>query len=265
MIDLDKINELLHFMKGAEPFSKTFAGLIETSEEWCPFQHEGGLDLPCYLLNPQVKGLLAWTAKYLTCCKYLGVRIYSVHHMSEMINTLQTPEKIGGYQDFNDLLDELAGEIDFTEPEVRDKLSRLHCHECVRLDEALVCSQSYCFYSSIVMAVSAVEYRIAELVRRSAPELYSRSFPRATLGQLIQLFQDDMYKGEEFRNAKELMPSKHKPLISLLNQYRVFSAHPSEEQVTPQIAEAILHLAFSFLTDPQTCPYDPDELFCASG
>jgi hypothetical protein len=58
------------------------------------------------------------------------------------------------------------------------------------------------------------------------------------------------------------MPIKHKPLVLLLNNYRVFAAHPTEQKITPQIAEAIIHLASSFLTDTQTCPYNPEELIC---
>ena len=113
------------------------------------------------------------------------------------------------------------------------------------------------------MIVSVVEYRIAEMMRRSSHELYLKHFQRATLGELIKVFHDDEYKEEEFQKIKELMPIKHKPLISLLNNYRVFAAHPTEQKITPQIAEAIIHLAFSFLTDIQTCPYDPEEMICA--
>jgi len=58
------------------------------------------------------------------------------------------------------------------------------------------------------------------------------------------------------------MPRKHRPLVTLLNEYRVFSAHPKEEKVTAQIAESVLHLCFAFLTDPDTCPYNKKELKC---
>jgi len=262
MEDLDKLNELLHFMKGAEPFSKTFTELTKSSKQWCPFQHDDGFNSDCYQTLPIVQALIDWTEKYLICCKYLDINKYSLDYMSDTLKELKTSENISSYDDFQLLINDLKGRIKFVEPDICDKLSRLECTECKRLDEALVCFQNYCFYSTVVMAVSAVEYRIAEMIRRSNHELYLKHFQGATLGQLIKVFQDDEYKDEEFKQIKELMPIKHKPLISLLNNYRVFAAHPTEQKITPQIAEAILNLAFSFLTDIQTCPYNPEELIC---
>lgn len=262
MNDIDKINELLHFMKGAEPFSKTFAELIETREEWCPFQHEDGVNYDCYKANPCVTALLNWTGKYIICCKYLDANKYTVDNMGKVLTRLRIPETMTSYEDFDKLILELNEHIAYIEPDVSKKLSRLICRECHRLDEALVCCQNYCFYSSIVMAVSAVECRIIEMIRRSNEELFISHFAKSTLGQLIQVFDEDQYTSEEFKEIKKLMPAKHKPLILLLNQYRVFSAHPTEEAITYQSAEAILHLSFKFLMDSDTCPYEPDELTC---
>ena len=262
MEDLDKLNELLHFMKGAEPFSKIFTELTESSEQWCPFQHDDGFNSDCYSTHPAIQAVRDWTEKYLICCKYLDINKYHLDYMTDTLEELQIPEKINDYDNFKLLIDNLKGRINVVEPDVSNKLSRLECTECERLDEALVCPQNYCFYAAIVMAVSAVEYRIAEMIRRKDNEFYSKYFQGATLGQLIKVFEDDEYKAIEFKEIKSLMPPKHKPLVSLLNNYRVFAAHPTEQKITPQIAEAIIHLAFSFLTDIQTCPYDPEEMIC---
>lgn len=263
MEDLDKLNELLHFMKGVEPFSKTFAELTKSSKQWCPFQHDDGFNSDCYKSNPVVQAMIDWIEKYLICCKYLDANKYSLDSMTDTLERLKMPERISGYDDFKLLIYNLKGQIKFVEPDICDKLSRLECTECMRLDEALVCFQNYCFYSTIVMAVSAVEYRIAEMIKRSDQDIYLKHFQAATLGQLVKVFQDDEYKDVEFQKIKKLMPIKHKPLVSLLNNYRVFAAHVKEQKITPQIAEAIIHLAFSFLTDIQTCPYDPQEMVCA--
>ena len=112
------------------------------------------------------------------------------------------------------------------------------------------------------MAVSAVEARITGIVRRHDPILYDSQFARATLGQLVQLFDDNHYTQPKFTSLKKLMPDKHKPLVVLLNQYRVFSAHPKAERITIQIADAILKLSFTFMIDPATCPYEEEELQC---
>ncbi len=260
--DLDKLNELLHYMAGVEPFSMIFNELTKSSKQWCPFQHDDGFNLDCYNANPSVQSLINWTEKYLVCCKYLDINKYSLDSMTDDLESLKTPERISSYDDFKLFIDNLKGRINFVEPDVSSKLSRLECTECERLDEALVCFQNYCFYSAVVMAVSAVEYRIAEMIKRSDKKLFLEHFQGATLGQLIKVFQDDEYKDDIFKDIKKLMPNKHKPLISLLNDYRIFAAHPKGQKITPQIAEAIIHLSFSFLTDVDTCPYNPEEMIC---
>jgi hypothetical protein len=152
--------------------------------------------------------------------------------------------------------------IKFIEPTIVKKLERVACTECVRLDEAAVCFSNYCFTASVAMAVSAVEYRLVELIRRKNERLYRSSFARSTLGQLIQVFDDTQYKDKKYAAIKKLMPQKHKPLLALLNQYRVFSVHPKGETITPQIAESILHLAFAFVLDEAACPYREGALKC---
>ncbi len=261
MRDDDKINELLHFMN-AEPFHQTFAQLTSASSKWCPFQHKNGVDLECYNKYDQVQSLIRWTEKYLICCKYLDINKYSLDTMHVLLERLKIPERINNHASFGEIINELRTHIDFVKEDIQDKLSRLACRELVRLDEALVCFHNYCFYSAVVMAVSAVEYRIAAMIKKNNEKIYEDCFKGATLGQLIKVFQDNEYKEEKFVSIKKLMPAQHKPLVLILNNYRVFAAHPTEEKITPQIAEAILHLSFSFLTDARICPYSPEELAC---
>lgn len=204
--------------------------------------------------------MVLWIDRYLICCKYLDINKYHLDTMVSILENLKMPERIQGYDGFKELISNLKSLISFIEPGISDKLTRLQCIECKRLDEALVCYQNYCFYSAVVMSVSAVEYRIAEMIRRKDKNIYDTYFKKSSLGQLIEVFEEDQYKDEKFRNIKKLMPNRHKPLVSLLNDYRVFAAHPKVEIITPQISEAVLHLAFSFLTDMQTCPYNTKEL-----
>jgi hypothetical protein len=112
------------------------------------------------------------------------------------------------------------------------------------------------------MAVSAVEFRLHYMIKKTDGALYSENFERAMLGQLIQIFDKNEYKDEKYGKIKQLMPERHRPLVKLLNEYRIVSAHPKEIKITPQIAESILNLSFAFLTDPETCLYDEDYLKC---
>lgn len=262
MDDIDKLNTLLHYMKGVEPFSKIFRDLIRDNKNWCPFTHGDEINYDCYRANPAVNALLIWVEKYIICCKFLDANRYSIDEMSDILTKLKNPKEIIYYEDFQSLLKRLRGFINFLEKDVSDKLERFTCPECMRLDEAIVCFQSYCFYACIIMAVSAVETRIHEMIRKNDKKLYSSHFEKSTLGQLIRVFEEDQFTDKKFQKIKRLMPNKHKPLIALLNQYRVFSAHPKEETITAQIAESVLHLSFAFMMDTATCPYDEKELIC---
>lgn len=260
--DLDKLNCLIHFMKGIEPFSATLKQVLKYRKQWCPFQHDNGVDNDCYNSYEPVSLLLDWIDKYITCCKYLDINRYVLDDMTNILAKLRTPETMSSFDDFQKLIDELNRKVAFNEEGIQEKLARFTCHECERLDEALVCFENYCFYGSIVMSVSAIESRIIEMIKRTDDVLYLEYFEKATLGQLIQVFEEDKYKDEKFQKIKALMPSKHKPLITLLNQYRVFSAHPKNQKITAQIAESVLHLSFNFMVDKETCPYNEDELKC---
>jgi len=114
------------------------------------------------------------------------------------------------------------------------------------------------------MAVSAVESRIIELIRKNNKKLYFSNFSKATLGQLINLFDEHQYTDKKYNKIKKLLSDKHKPLLTLLNQYRIYSVHPKQIKITPQIAESILNLSFCFMLDKTLCPYSNDIIKCKS-
>lgn len=263
MTQVDQLSYLLHSMKGREPYSKTYRHLVWGSKKWCPFSHGPLIEPDCYRGNLAIRNLIESTDEYVDCCRYLDVEKRAVDEMKEILRILKSPETVGDYKGFKAMIIQLRDAIASVEDDISDKISRLSCLECMRLDEALVCYENYCFHASIVMAVSAVETRIHEMIKRADKKLYLSKFAKATLGQLVQVFDEDHFKDKKFERIKKLVPNKHKPLLALLNEYRVFSAHPKEESMTAQIAESVLHLSFAFLMDPNTCPYEKSELVCA--
>lgn len=137
------------------------------------------------------------------------------------------------------------------EKSLHDKLSGLTCLECTRLDEAIICQNNNCFLSATVMAVSTTEARLHYLIKRSHLKIYQKYFENATLGQLIELFDENKYKDKKFISIKKLIPKKHKPLLDIFNNYRIISAHPKISSLDHKIAKAILNLSFAFLLDPE--------------
>ena len=262
-VDLDKINEMLHFLKATGPFHDHAKKMFKSHHKWRSLQTRSTIDPDIYKADPRIITFLHWVEKYILCCRFLDHRQYYVNRMKERLTLLESPETLLTPKKFGEVVSRLFDSIEFADKDVLPKLRRLSCVECVRLDEALVCFDNYSFYASIIMAVSAVESRLLEMIRRSSnADVASYSFKDFTLGQLIQVFQPDTYKESKYASIKQLMPSKHLPLLALLNHYRIFSAHPTEEKITGQVAEAIVHLSFAFMTDEKTCPYDNEELEC---
>jgi hypothetical protein len=257
----DRLNSLFHYMQGVEPFSQIFGALTKSTRQWCPFTHGKGLiDPDCYNAHGGIKAILEYFQKYVLCARLLDANRYAVDEMVGLVGQLSRPESLKDHQTFREVLNQFERQINFVEPGIVKKLRQISCEECGRLDEALVCFSNYAFMASVAMAVSAVEARIIQIIRKKNRRLYQSQFRNATLGQLIQIFDDDKYKEAKYSALKKQLPAKHKPLLLLLNQYRIFSVHPKEERVTAQTSETILHLAFAFITDHQTCPYTPEEL-----
>ncbi len=263
MVDQDKLNTLLHYMNAIEPFSVIFKSLNRGSKSWCPFTHQDtGVDPDCYTAHPAINSILAWSNKYVQCAKFLDADRYAIDRMTAILHKLSGPHEIENYRVFSSLTQEFQSCVGFVENGLIKKLTRLHCAECVRLDEALSCFHNYCFMASVTMAVSAVEFRLIDMLKKKHERLYKKEFSRFTLGQLIQVFDKNQYNARKYARIKKLLPVKHQPLLLLLNQYRTFSVHPKDESVTPQVAESILHLSFTFLIDPETCAYTAEELKC---
>jgi hypothetical protein len=117
--------------------------------------------------------------------------------------------------------------------------------ERARINEAIHTLGEDCYFSSVVMSVSAVEARLLALMCHASPEAKPR-LERLTLGRLT--FHYSAKKGQ----FKSVVPEKHEPLLSLCNTYRVFSAHPKKQNVTRAVASSILKLGVDFLIDPDT-------------
>jgi hypothetical protein len=218
-----------------------------------------------YKSNPVVLSLLTLMENHLVCCKFLGVDDELTRRLQAVIDSLRNPAEIGTYEDFRLLMKQLAGELEFIDKGLLPRLSKFTCEECLRLDEAIICYINHCYTASVVMAVSAVELRLHRLIERTNKKLYVAHFKSATLGNILRVFDEDEYKDKKFEKIKRLLPAKHKPLVALLNQYRIFSAHPKGEDVTSQMATTVLHLSFAFMLDDSICPYSGDELVCKTG
>ena len=143
---------------------------------------------------------------------------------------------------FEDIINSIIEPMREVENEIKDRNSRLKDIEKIRLNEAMHCFFEDCHYSSVIMCVSAMEFRLLELMKSANPN-EERRLGQLTLGKLINEYLNDKEK------YKNIVPKKYESLLNLCNTYRIFSVHPKTEKINSKISISISNLTFEFLLD----------------
>lgn len=118
--------------------------------------------------------------------------------------------------------------------------SNLEPAERRRLNEAIHCFLEGCNYSSVVMSVSAIEFRLLNLMQAMTSD---KNLEKLTVGQLIKEY---IYNKNKYQ---KIIPKKHESLLNFCNTYRIFSVHPKKERIGKGTASSILNLTSKFLLD----------------
>jgi len=185
-----------------------------------------------------------WKVLYgiVSICDMFGIRLLE-HNKSllmERVTILNSPESITQRKDFEYNVNLIRNVFKDAEGEIKKKLHLLDRKERYRLEEAINCYMNGCKYSTVAMSVSAIEFRLLNLMQSAKPDF---GLEKSTLGELIN---------EYLRNKKEyknVIPKKHEALLNLCNTYRIFSVHPKKEIITQAIATSIINMTFAFLLD----------------
>ncbi len=255
-------SNVLHRLKTI-PFSEEMMELRRGVRKFCAFTHGKKIDLECYESIPAVTYWMLRLERQIQCYEFLGVHRSIIEPMRTILSRLRNPGALVRCSVYFEELRRLHELMKEVEPHVQNSIARMTCEESMRLDEAVACYHCDCYYASVIMAVSAIESRLHKLIEKTDKALYSSIFKRFTLGQIIELFDENKYKKPKYQKIKKILPEKHRPLVILLNQYRVFSVHPKNEVITALIAGSVLNLAFLLLMDSSLCPYSKRELACA--
>jgi len=257
IVSYEITDELLHFIKGVGPkaFSNHIKEVAKLCCSSCTFtKHRKSFQdaVNCYIQNPTVAYLIRVLKKYQIILELVeDVSCYG-EGISEIIKILEDPVKNIPLADFKNTLGLLMMQIEIREKKLfDDKLSQLTCLECERLDEAINCVQNNCYLAATVMAVSATEARLHYLIKKKNKAIYKKYFEQATLGGLIKLFDKNEYKDRIFLKLKKIVPERHRPLLDLLNIYRIISVHPKTGSIDYKIANSVLNLTFLFLLDSE--------------
>lgn len=237
---------------------KSLANMLKmiTSEtgEWSPFTAGGGIDCEMYHSDPDILHLRRLLKAMGGCALFLDADRRLLVRYEDLCQLVCNPERLEDLETFESLLQDINEMLKNINDEIKVKIARMSVEECARIDEAAVCLRHNCYYASTVMSVSAVESRLHALIKKKDKGLYEREFSKATLGQMIVKVANAGNADPQFSKVIGLIPPRHKPLLELLNVYRVYSAHPKGEEITAQIAESILHLSCALLIDPRMAP-----------
>lgn len=254
MVDEIKIvHEIFHYMKasyessnGIEDYIKE---LVKDADKWCAFTHGEGVEVACYYLDDKVKYFNFFLDRFIKIYEMIGIDPYHLDKLRESSERLRNPETLHSYDEFKGNIDNIIFIIEHDKSKISSYISQLTCEECIRMDEAITCYMNYSYLASTVLTVSAVEARLHNIFKKKSSKFYKENFETATLGQLIQIFDEKKYLTKKYLKYKKILPLEYRPLLEILNAYRVFSAHPKGKKIDSHIAESILKLALSFLVD----------------
>lgn len=223
-----------------EKLSIQFLGVFPTERDEHFFSHT---------YSYRISNLRAYLGFYIKIFSFLDISEGRLASLEHYYWGLSNPSANRTKKHFRLVLNNLLGTLEETDKEISERLQVLHRTECVRLEEAINCLDSECNMSAVVMSVSAVEHRLHKLLFKANRAIYKKHFEKGALGGIISLFRKGEYMEAEFKKLKKILPDRHKPLVEMLNIYRIFSAHPKDVVVSSKTAKAIVSLAFLLLID----------------
>ena len=241
---MGKVKWYLWHLENMEDFCETFKRkIIET--DFIDSKTKKILSDPLfytYCWTPLYQGYWKTLSDIVNICDMLGITHLELNKsvMAQRIEWLDTPEllsKRSYFESYTDLIKEVFKKV---EKELREKLQLLEEEEKYRLNEALNCYINECNYSAVAISVSAIEFRLLNLMQLVKP---NSKLEKYTLGELINEYLQNK------KAYKNVIPKKHEPLLNLCNVYRIFSVHPKKEKITRAIATSIINMTFAFLLD----------------
>lgn len=196
-----------------------------------------------YCYHPEYRQRLETVSRCIQICHVFGIGSLNTVQpkLTERAHRLGQPELIKNRKDFEENIDSIAGVFASEGYPIGGMIARLHATEKERLQEAIHCLFEGCRYSTVAMAASAIEFRLLEFMKQANPDA-KEDFERRTLGSLVEeCLKEPVY-------SKKL-PERHRPLLELCNQFRIFSVHPKTELIGQNEAISVINLAFSFILD----------------
>lgn len=255
--EITHASELIHFLKHSKSaFVNEITKIMKDSPSWCPFNHNKKekkfkmTDPICFVTHEGLKHTKELLSRYEKVFQLLEIDPIANEGLRKLIETIGDPTYNLSLMEFQANLRAIVDFSKIYEEDIFEKAKNFTCNESLRLGEAISCFEIGAYYASTILSVTAVEARIHTLIRLRNKKLYEKFFAKLTLGQAIGLMKPLNNNEKSSKNLTKIIPKKHLPLMDILNEYRIFSAHPKDEKVGYNIANSIINLSFHFLIDP---------------
>lgn len=196
-----------------------------------------------YCYTPKYRDYQDIIVRSVEICDLLGIQAleFQKSRLTEHAHGLGNPRSVRERKNFELHIAYIANTFSEVRSTIVESVNRLDAREIERLDEALHCFLEGCYFSTVAMAVTAIEFRLLQWMKKVNPD-ESNKLDELTLGQLLSTCLNE----QRYNN---LLPKKYHPLLELCNEYRVFSVHAKSEQINKRLASSILGLSMEFLFD----------------
>ena len=200
-----------------------------------------------YTHTPRYRRHLDPITRTIEICEIFGINHLDQNKDSLLrrIRWLEDPEGVDSKFRFTVHVNFIEDVVSGAKKERRKVFLTLEPAERERLNEAIHCFLEGCYYSAVAMSVSAIEFRLLNLMQIVKTD---KKLEKLTLGQLIKEYLDNKEK------YSKIIPKKYESLLDLCNTYRIFSVHPKKEKIIKRTANSILSLTFEFLLDKKLKP-----------
>jgi hypothetical protein len=158
--------------------------------------------------------------------------------------------RFGQIEEFSENIDAVLEYHEKVKDGIPGLTSKLDNEETNRIQEAYHTLQERCYWSSVINSAVALEKRLFTILKsRNTKFLEQRkSDLRFSLGELIGLYIDNKSK------FNTCIPHRHDNLLTLVNDYRIISAHSKQFDIDRATTNAIFNLTLKFMVDDECRP-----------
>ncbi len=156
----------------------------------------------------------------------------------------------GSQSHFGDNISKILEAHEKVKDNIPKLVSKFDDEETLRIEEAYHTLMQSCYWSSVINSAVALEKRLFGILKSRNTKFLKQNRPnlRFSLGELIGVYINNK------KRFQTCIPHRHDNLLTLINDYRIISAHSKQFDLDRATADAIFNLTLKFLIDDDCQP-----------